>query len=263
MKALLLMTALLTTGAFAAEPPKTAPAGPDRGVTKAVGDESQNSDQRSAPTSQPDDREAVEKLVAQLGAREFQQREQAQHELAAIGEQALHHLLPYVTSEDQEIASRVASILGTPRDPELRVKLAMRLIESTDPDWMERGVHMLFKSPGEVFEPFMERTKSARGIGRVLYAPVREQFEAWKRMDDMIQRTYERVRMKDAERAEQLLKTHAESNMYCAEAAYWGALEALEDYSQHPLDDDAERQDPRTPERAHSPGTKNPPRNEE
>jgi len=191
----------------------------------------------SRPTTAPALEAKVEQLVRQLGARRFQEREAAQRELEAMGDEASALLIPHVTHKTAEIAARVAAILGTPRDSALRVELATKLILSTDADWMERGVHMLFAAPDDAIELFMSRTKSARGRDGVIFAPIREQVEMWQRMRRMFSEQYPRILKKNPEKAESLRKLHEESVLYYAEAAYWGAQEALLDAQEHPLPD--------------------------
>jgi hypothetical protein len=188
----------------------------------------------------------VEALVKRLSARDFSEREAAQRELTAMGEKAARFLVPHVTGPDTEVAVRVAAILGTPRDPEVRVELCLRLIESADPDWLERGVHVLFERPDETYAPFMKRSQDGGDLMRVILAPIREQFESWKRQDDMFQRTYARTREKDPARAEQLRRLHEETSLYCAEAAYWGAVEALAEYQGLRLESDDSPDPPAT-----------------
>lgn len=204
----------------------------------------------TAPATQPAVSDAVrgevERLIKQLGSRRFKDRESAQTKLAEMGDDAAALLVPHITSRDPEVAARVAAVLGTPSNPRVRVELALRLITSTDANWMERGVHMLFQSPRETAELFMERTGSARGRDRVIFEPIREQFEAWQRMERMFQEHYGRVKDKNPERAEALRKSHEESALYCAEAAYWGAQDALADAQTHPPPDSTASEPPTT-----------------
>lgn len=188
----------------------------------------------SQPVESTSTKAEVDRLIKQLGSRRFKDREDAQRQLTLLGDGAASFLVPYVTSRDAEIAARVAAVIGTPRDPAVRVDLALRLIESTDPDWMERGVHMLFKSPGETADLFLARTESASGRNRAMFGPIREQFESWKRMERMFRASYERLKDKDPQRAEKLRESHEETALYCAEAAYWGAQDALLDVQEHP-----------------------------
>lgn len=196
---------------------------------------------QGAPTSQSTSAPAleakVEQLVRQLGARRFDEREAAQRELSAMGDEISALLIPHVTHKTPEIASRVAAILGTPRDSALRVELATKLILSTDADWMERGVHMLFAGPDDSIELFMSRTKSAKGRDGVIFAPIREQIEMWQRMQRMFSEQYPRILKKNPDKAESLRKLHEESLLYYAEAAYWGAQDALIDAHEHPPPD--------------------------
>lgn len=242
----LISAAFFLAGAQAIVPPADGLAGQEIDPTESPKHEAQSVVTSGPATSEPADREKIEQLIAQLGAREFKAREDAQRALAEMGESVLVHLLPHITSKNEEVAARVVSLLGTPRDPELRVQTAIRLIEAADPDGLEQSVHMLFKTPAETCDFFMEATRDARGILRVVGAPIREQFEAWRRLDDVFQRTYARLKDKDAEKAAAMRRSHTESSMYCAEAAYWGALEALEDYNRHPLDADEKHPTPRT-----------------
>lgn len=188
------------------------------------------------PTSAPAAPPEIADLVHQLGARSFQKREEAQRKLAALGPDAAKFLAPYITDSDPEIAARIAALVGTPDDPDVRIAVALRLIESTDPDWMERGVHMLFAEPGRVYDAFMRQTRETAGIRRIIFEPIREQMTSWKRQDELFQRNYARAMEKDPARAEQLRKSHADTRLYCAEAAYWGAFEAMMEEKEHERD---------------------------
>lgn len=192
----------------------------------------------SPPTSAPADdirlAARVRELVARLGDRDFAKREAAQRDLAGLGEAAVPLLVPYLSAKDGEVAPRVLRLIGTPRDPKVRVDAALRLMESGDPDWLETGVHMLFERPGEVIEPFMARAAEARGLLRKLLEPVSEQLSLWERTEKLFRRNYERLRETNPEGAARLLRTHETSHLYNAEAAYWGAYEALQDYQEHP-----------------------------
>ena len=168
--------------------------------------------------------------VAQLGAADFEVRESAQRRLAELGDAAAPHLVGAVADPNPEKAGRAAVLLGTPTDPALRVELAANLLATTDPDTMEWAVHMLFDSPGEVCDLFMERAERARGVERVVFEPIVEQLRSWKRMDDLFQRHHARIRQEKPEDAARMLEMHLSSNLYHAEAAYWMALDALMEY---------------------------------
>ncbi|RIK65979.1 MAG: hypothetical protein DCC65_11085 [Planctomycetota bacterium] len=186
----------------------------------------------TAPTAPPE----IATLVRRLADRSFQAREEAQRMLATLGPDATKFLAPYITDPDPEVAARIAALVGTPDDPDVRIAVALRLIESTDPDWMERGVHMLFAEPGKVHDAFMRQTRETTGIRRIIFEPIREQMTSWKRQDDLFQRNYARAMEKDPARAEQLKKSHADTRLYCAEAAYWGAFEAMMEEKEHERD---------------------------
>jgi hypothetical protein len=95
---------------------------------------------------------------------------------------------------------------------------------------MERGVYLLFESPGEIFDRFFERTKDARGVERVIFDIVGERLRSWKKMNDIFQANYARAKEKNPAAAERLRQSNRESNLYDAEAAYWSAVEAVADY---------------------------------
>lgn len=184
------------------------------------------------PRVDPAMRERVQRLVAQLGASSFAEREAAQRELAKLGEAAVPVLIPYIGSDDEEVAGRIAALVERPRDPSLRVDLAIALLKSTDPDWMERGVYLIFDAPRETGEMFLARTGHEVGSAKLVVEPVREQLLSWKQMEAVFQRSYARLLEKDPQRAESLRQMHEESNLYKAEAAYWTAVEALEEAQQ-------------------------------
>ncbi|HKQ47277.1 MAG TPA: hypothetical protein VJZ71_04305 [Phycisphaerae bacterium] len=184
----------------------------------------------SQPATRPAGRPEIVRLVAELGSPDFKARESAHRQLAAMGDAVSVELIEYIADPDEEIASRVVALLGKPKDPALRVEVAVRLLSTADPDWMERGVHLLFESPAEIIERFFDRTKDARGVERVIFDIVGERLRSWKKMDDIFQANYARAKEKNPEAAERLLQSNRESNLYDAEAAYWSAVEAVEDY---------------------------------
>jgi len=188
----------------------------------------------SQPASQPTTRRAsrseVARLVAELGSPDFTARESAHRRLAAMGEGISGELVKHVADANEEIASRVVALLGKPKDPALRVEAAVRLLATADPDWMEKGVYMLFDAPEEILDLYFTRTKAARGVERVIFDIVGERLRSWKRMNDIFRENYERAKAKNPEAAERLLQSNRDSNLYDAEAAYWSAVEAVADY---------------------------------
>lgn len=196
----------------------------------------------SGPTSRPAENERLQARVTQLVERlrsaRFQEREAAQKDLQALGDQAAKYLVAFIHDADEEVATRVAAIIVQTNDPALRVELAVNLLETTDPDWMEPGVHMLFKGkPEEVCERFTARTRDATGVKRSIFLAVAEQLESWRRADWAFQQNYQRIKAKSPEKAASLLAAYSDTPLYHAEAAYWSAWEALEDASEYSLEE--------------------------
>lgn len=196
------------------------------------------------PTTAQASRSEIKQLVADLGSPDFKTRERADDRLRKLGESANAELIEHVTDPNEEIASRVVALLGKPKDPALRVELAVRLLSTADPDWMEKGVYLLFDSPREIIDLYRARTKDAQGIQRVIFNIVGEQLRSWKKMNDVFLENYERIKRKDPQAAERLLETGRDSNFYDAEAAYWSAVEAVEDYRVVEKDDRAATSQP-------------------
>jgi len=169
-------------------------------------------------------------LVRQLGAAKYAVRESAQKQLTDMGEAALPYLLEFIGSDNPEVSNRVASVIRRPKSPALRVEIAARLLSTADPDQMEAGVYMLFESPIEDYDLFVKRMKKSRGIERAIFEPVAERLAVWKDITERFNRRYARLRREKPDAAERELKNHRETKYYQAEAAYWPALEALEDY---------------------------------
>ncbi len=184
----------------------------------------------SRPTTRPATEAVVRRLVRQLGAAKYAVRESAQKQLAEMGEAALPYLMEFIGSENAEVSTRVASVIRRPKNPALRVEIAARLLSTADPDQMESGVYMLFESPLEDHDLFVERMRRARGVERAILEPVAERLAVWKDITERFNRRYARLRREKPEAAERELKNHRETKYYQAEAAYWPALEALEEY---------------------------------
>jgi hypothetical protein len=184
----------------------------------------------SQPTTQSSGRSKIDRLVSQLGSADFKTREAAHRRLAEMGEEVSAELVGYVTDPNEEIASRVVALLGKPKDPALRVEAAVRLLATADPDWMEKGVYLLFDSPKEILDQYFERTKEAHGVERVIFEIVGERLRSWKKMNDIFESNYARAKEKNPEAAARLRQSNRDSNLYDAEAAYWSAVEAVADY---------------------------------
>ncbi len=188
------------------------------------------------PTTQASDKsdpaDRYRALIRQLGAAEYKKREQAQAELNHIGEPAVPVLCEFVGDPDREIADRVFALIRRPRDVGIRVEVAARLLETGKPDWMERGGYMLFQTPTEDYEPFLKRTSDARGLPRAIFTPVADQLRNWR--DATLRFEKRQAELQEAGKTEQALKEremHEGSMYYEAEAAYWMALDASEEYS--------------------------------
>lgn len=147
-----------------------------------------------------------------------------------MGEAALPYLIDFIGDANPEISNRIAAIIKRPKDPALRVEVAVRLLATADPDQMESGVYMLFESPIEDYDLFVKRTRNARGLERAIFQPVAEQLANWKKITERFNRRYERLRREKPAVAAKELKLHRGSMYYQAEAAYWTALDAAQAY---------------------------------
>jgi hypothetical protein len=185
------------------------------------------------PASQParlhtEDRE-IEALIARLGSARFAERQEAHRRLAALGERAVPLLIVQITSPNPEVASRAAELAGEPADPVLRARVAAALIATTDPDWMERGVHMLFRSPVQVCDEFAARASSAPARAAPAFAVIASMLKEARQRWEHFQPRYERLLKEKPDAADRERQLQEGTNLYNAEAAYWTALEALED----------------------------------
>ena len=185
----------------------------------------------SGPATSEPAVEQVTSLVNGLRSPSFKVREQSQAGLRALGPAALGQLIPFLSDKDAEVARRVAEIVDRPRDPVLRVEAAVRLLATTDPDWMERAVYMLFEDPPSVCDGFFQRTKGAAGAEAVIYAPIAEKLRDAVRRHRMMQSRHERMKDKPEIVARER-KMNSESDQYDAEAAYWTAYEGLVDFEE-------------------------------
>jgi hypothetical protein len=195
----------------------------------------------SAPATQPTTRpeispalrQHVDELIVRLGDKNFRIREQAQSELSALGQQVLKLLIDRLPCPSEEVNDRLLVIISKPALPALRVELASRLLATGDRDRIESAVYMLFEDPSAVCDLFIERTRTATGVLKIVAPPVIEQLESRKRMTAILRESLPRLREKNAEKAAQLVKMDADTNWYAALAALESAIDALAD------DDDA------------------------
>jgi hypothetical protein len=210
-----------------------------------------NTPPEGAPTSQPTTRPAiaenVERLVGELRSPRFAAREQAQKRLASYGEAAIPYLLEHLTAEDPELSRRVADIVGRPRDPALRAEVAVRLLATADPDWIERGVYMLFEDPLGVCDRFLNITRDAEGAQRIIFMAVKERLVLAKRRHEIHAKRYARLIKEKPELAEKERLMNAETDRYDAEAAYWTAYEGLLEYEEQFSPRDPGRRDEKAP----------------
>ncbi len=172
----------------------------------------------------------VKKLIQELADADYQKRESSQKKLAELGEPILPLLVQYVNDKNPEISQRVDALIGRPRNAVVRVEVAFHLLISADPDLMERAVTMLFESPVEDYDLFVQRTAETKGIQREVCKVVASQMHLWKQATEIAQRQYERFRETKPDAAERTLKLHRESRPYQIEAAYWTAIDVMEEY---------------------------------
>lgn len=195
----------------------------------------------TAPSSQPATRPAsrpnqsplanrVDALVTQLGDRDYRRREAAQQDLAALGSAALPLLIQRVPNPDAETNDRLITLIGSPTAMALRIEFAARLLETADPDHMERAVYLLFDDPVAICEPFKLRVRDATGAMAAICAPIIEQLDRCRASDETTRNHIEKIRRKSPEKAAETLRKNKEGYLYNAEAAYWSAVEALAAY---------------------------------
>ncbi|MCB9853290.1 MAG: hypothetical protein H6819_09365 [Phycisphaerales bacterium] len=215
MRSLSSIGLLLVTALIGASPPTTsAPA------TQAT----------STATTQSALTMKVRRLVAKLGDRNYRAREAAQLELKALGDAALPELVESLDDENPEISRRVQLLMRRPENPNLRVETVRRLIATGDPRLVEMGVYMLFKSPIEDYPLFKAVTDESSGVERAMFEPVCEQLGQWRRSTEIFESRQERLMAEKPDAAKREREMHEGSYYYQAEAAYWQAVEACEDY---------------------------------
>ena len=171
----------------------------------------------------------VESLIDALDDPVYRAREDARKKLEQLGEVALPLLARHLSNPNQEIASRIASIIHKPKDPRLCAELAFQLIATSDPDWMEMGVHMLFESPEDVANPFADRVAKSSGLVRQLCEPVVEELQQSVKRWELFRKRERKLRKTNPGQADRELTMQTESNLYEAEAAYWQAHDLLLD----------------------------------
>lgn len=212
-----LLPLLLRANAEQAAPPPPATTSPSTQPTTPPA---------SRPTQSPL-AHRVDALVTQLGDREYRRREAAQQELAALGSAALPLLIQRVPNPDAEINDRLITLIGTPAALAHRIEFATRLLETADPDHMERAVYLLFDDPVAACEPFKLRVRDATGAMAAMCAPIIEQLDRCRASDQTTRAHVEKIRRKSPEKAAETLRKNKEGYLYNAEAAYWSAVEAL------------------------------------
>ena len=98
-----------------------------------------------AITDQARAQESVELLVLELGADDYLARENAQKKLSALGAEALDPLLDRLSSEDPEVAWRVADLLE------------QISVETRDPTKVQQVVERMTNVPGQLRQEFAVR----------------------------------------------------------------------------------------------------------
>jgi len=175
----------------------------------------------------------IEALVAQLGDRSFERREQAHARLAELGDAALPALLARLTDPDPEIARRVIELLPIPTDPPRRVDVVMKLLATGDREHLRKAVLILFQDPGAVDVAFRAAMADQTGLTAAMAAPILEQLESWRSQDGRYRENAARNAVRNPEGVARLSRLHADTPAYLAEAAYWLALSARDDYVEH------------------------------
>ena len=186
----------------------------------------------SNASSQPASRE-IEALVAQLGDRNFERRELAQVRLGELGETALPSLLAHLTDPDPEIARRVIELLPIPTDPARRVEVVMKLLATADREHLRKAVVILFQDPGAVDLAFRTAMADQTGLTAAMAAPILEQLDSWRSQDGRYRKNVSRNAVRNPEGVARLSRLHADTPAYLAEAAYWLALSARDEYMEH------------------------------
>lgn len=177
-------------------------------------------------TTQP----AVAELVSRLGAADYRIRDAAQKQLTQLGDSALPELLNHIADPDPEVARRVAEILPTPKDPAQRADVAVRLIETGRREYLRQAVLMLFDQPDDMHTQFKRAVAGRTGLVAAVAAPILDELDTWQRQQAAFRESVARNQDRNPEGIARLRKSHEESPPYLAEAAYWLALDARDDY---------------------------------
>ncbi|MCK6485497.1 MAG: HEAT repeat domain-containing protein [Phycisphaerae bacterium] len=132
----------------------------------------------SAPAVDP---AHVERLILQLGDKDYHVRRAAHDALVALGDAAVDALLAHLSDPDHEIAGRVSAILPTPADPELRALVAIRLMETGRLDLLRKAIDILFDDPESAIKAFRERSgeAAAHAYVRLLAPDIVRTMEDW------------------------------------------------------------------------------------
>ncbi|MFQ5501136.1 MAG: hypothetical protein ACE5EQ_02425 [Phycisphaerae bacterium] len=242
MRVLFLNMVLLVTGAMNPEwtilrsasqdigkSPRSRPAVGNSPTSRPARSEGVQTDAKAA--FRQADAEKIRRLIHRLGDRSYRVREAAQTALARLGPAALPYLVEFIDSRDPEIANRVVSLIKRPEDAALRMVVVIRLLSTGDPDLMEPGVHMLFEAPLIDYDLFVASTKNAEGLQRAIFEPIAAQLAEWKRSTEQhLARRVKLLRDQRIDVAADELKRHRGTQLYQAEAAYWQAVDASEEY---------------------------------
>ncbi|HPF39514.1 MAG TPA: hypothetical protein P5081_07960 [Phycisphaerae bacterium] len=184
----------------------------------------------SRPTSQSATSDRIRRLIAQLGHERYQLREAAQRELKAMGDAALPDVAIAISHENPEIARRAQALLRRPKDARLRVEIVRRLIATTNPALVEKGVYMLFENPIEDYALFRELTDNASGLERAMFVPICDQLGQWRRITELFESRQAKLISEKPEAAIHERNQHADSYYYQADAAYYQAMDAILDF---------------------------------
>jgi len=186
----------------------------------------------SAPASAPAASQPARAadLIARLGADDFRDRDAAQKQLAQLGEAALPALLDHLNDPDPEVARRISEILPVPADLARRADVAVRLIETGRRDHLRQAILILFADPDDMHPLFARAVAGRTGLVPAVAAPILEELDSWSRQQESYRESVARNQQRNPQGVARLRKSHEETPPYLAEAAYWMALDARDDY---------------------------------